>query len=98
MRGSATCVRGAVCALAACAVSAGAGFAVMAVHDGRAELLVLVNGGLIIVVVALSVVGFRLFRDLREQQRRILRHIEVQTNVLHNAARAAAAEHGDDLY
>ncbi|QXJ20646.1 hypothetical protein AGRA3207_001396 [Actinomadura graeca] len=100
MREGATCVGAAVCAVTACAVSAVAGLALVAVDHGRAELLVLVNAGLLIVITALSVVGFRMFRDVREQQRRILRHMEIQTSVLHNAANAAraAAEPGDDLF
>ncbi|WP_242906443.1 hypothetical protein [Actinomadura terrae] len=84
-------------ALAASVVAAGAGgAAAVAALDGRTELLVLINIGLVIAGAALSLVSVHLVRDVREQQRRILRHLEIQTRVIRNAARAAAADHHDE--
>ncbi|MFD0688919.1 hypothetical protein [Actinomadura fibrosa] len=90
-----TCPRGALGAVATCvgvaAVAATViASAVVAVVAGGADPLLIVNAGLASAVAVLALVAVRLVRDVREQQRRILDHLEVQTRVLRNAARVAA--------
>ncbi|WP_242886479.1 hypothetical protein [Actinomadura litoris] len=92
-----TRARGVTGALAASVVAAGAGAAAVAVLGGRTELLVLINTGLVIAVAAVALTAAHLVRDVREQQRQILRHMEIQTRVIRDAARAAhAADHYDE--
>ncbi|MEU5884219.1 hypothetical protein [Spirillospora sp. NPDC047279] len=50
------------------------------------EALIALN---LCLVVGLAVL-VRIVRDIREQQRRIIRQLETQTRVVHNAARLAA--------
>ncbi|MFG2002945.1 hypothetical protein ACGFNU_27675 [Spirillospora sp. NPDC048911] len=49
-----------------------------------------VDAVLVLVVAGFGFVIVRVGREIREQQRRIIRQLEVQTLVIHNAARLAA--------
>ncbi|WP_433336093.1 hypothetical protein [Spirillospora sp. CA-294931] len=71
-----------------------------AVLAGAAAVITLLGGRPVVAVLlanaAIIGVGARVVRDIREQQRRILLQLEIQTRVLHAAARLAAAERQDD--
>ncbi|MFI6515944.1 hypothetical protein ACIBF1_10335 [Spirillospora sp. NPDC050679] len=86
MRARAACVRWALGTAAACAGAAAVAVAAPA-PALRAVLAAALAGAALAAVWA--------FRDLRERQRRILRQIETQTRVVHNAARVAAERDAD---
>lgn len=56
----------------------------------RSRIEPAVQIGLSLAVVTLALGGLRVSRQIREQQRRILKQLETQSRVLHNAARLAS--------
>ncbi|MEU6038309.1 hypothetical protein ABZ801_23145 [Actinomadura sp. NPDC047616] len=79
------------CALAAAAAGAGAAAVAVPLRGLAEVLLIAVNAALAVVVLGTGLWTVRLARELREGQAELIRHVELQTRVLHNAARLAAA-------
>lgn len=69
------------------AVCAGAAALALALRGDPAQAF---DAALAAALAAFGAVAVRVVRDLRRQQRRILDQLEIQTRVLHNAARLAA--------
>ncbi|GAA1545630.1 hypothetical protein GCM10009678_30330 [Actinomadura kijaniata] len=84
MRVRATCVRWALGTATACAGAAAVAVAAPVALPPDVLRATLASAAVVVLSAAVWA-----YRDLRARQRRILRHMETQTRVLHSAARAA---------
>ncbi|GAA2586157.1 hypothetical protein SMC26_26755 [Actinomadura fulvescens] len=75
---------------AACLLLVAAAGLAYAVHGRTGVLAIAVDAALVLTVVVFGLGAVRVSREIREQQRRIIRQLEIQTRVVHNAARLAA--------
>jgi hypothetical protein len=77
-------MRAAIVLSVACVGAAALAFAL------RGDLALALDAGLAAALAAFGAVAVPVVRDIHRQQRRILDQLEIQTRVLHNAARVAA--------
>ncbi|KAB2349438.1 hypothetical protein [Actinomadura rudentiformis] len=75
---------------AACLLLGFVAAAVVAYAGRTGSLAIAIDAALTLAVVAFGLGAVRVSREIREQQRRIMRQLDIQTRVVHNAARLAA--------
>ncbi|WP_131739387.1 hypothetical protein [Actinomadura roseirufa] len=86
-------VRAVACTVAGGTAACAGAVAVIAL--GGTDALIVADAAVTVTIAVGGMIAVRLVRDVREEQRRIRRHLEAQTCVMENAARVAADRYDD---